>query len=124
MYRILYVEDEIFNTRLIKKMLKPMGYQILDAETALEGLEVADEQQPDVILMDVNLPDMNGYEVTRRLKQSSLSHIPVIILTADMSAHTRKACFEAGCDVYLNKPVSAATLHRAIQQVTHQATVA
>jgi two-component system, cell cycle response regulator DivK len=124
MYRILYVEDEMLNSRLVKKMLKPMNCEIIDAETATQGLQAADEQLPDVILMDVNLPDLSGYEATRKLKQSSLSHIPVIILTADTTSHTEKQCIAAGCDAFLNKPVSSAALIRAIQQVTHQAQLA
>lgn len=124
MYRILYVEDEILNSRLVKKMLKPMNCEIIDAETASQGLQAADEQLPDVILMDVNLPDISGYEATRQLKQSSLSHIPVIILTADMTSRTEQACLDAGCDAFLNKPVSSAALIRAIQQVTNQAQLA
>jgi CheY-like chemotaxis protein len=124
MYRILYVEDEMLNSRLVKKMLKPMNCEIIDAETATQGLQAADEQLPDVILMDVNLPDFSGYEATRKLKQSSLSHIPVIILTADTTSHTEKQCMAAGCDAFLNKPVSSAALIRAIQQVTHQAQLA
>lgn len=120
MYRILYVEDEMLNSRLVKKMLKPMNCEIIDAETALQGLRAADEQLPDVILMDVNLPDLTGYEATRQLKQSALSHIPVIILTADTTLSTEQACVEAGCDAFLNKPVSSAALIRAIQHVTSQ----
>lgn len=124
MYRILYVEDEILNSRLVKKMLKPMNCEVIDAETATQGLQAADEQLPDVILMDVNLPDISGYEATRQLKQSALSHIPVIILTADMTSRTEQACLDAGCDAFLNKPVSSAALIRAIQQVTNQAQLA
>jgi CheY-like chemotaxis protein len=120
MYRVLYVEDEMLNSRLVKKMLKPMNCEVIDAETALQGLRAADEQMPDVILMDVNLPDLSGYEATRQLKQSSLSHIPVIILTSDTTARTEQACMDAGCDVFLNKPVSSAALIRAIQHVTAQ----
>lgn len=124
MYRILHVEDEMLNIRLVKKMLKFTDYEVINAETALQGLRAAYEQMPDVILMDVNLPDLTGYEATRQLKQSPLSHIPVIILTADTTAYTEQACIEAGCDAYLNKPVSAMALIRAIQHVTTQAQLA
>lgn len=124
MSRILYVEDEVLNRRLITKMLKPMGYEVLHAETALQGLHAADEACPDVILMDVNLPDFSGYEATARLKQSELAHIPVIILTADTTSRTQQACLDAGCDAYLNKPVSAGSLLRTIQQVTTHAKLA
>lgn len=120
MYRILYIEDEILNSRLVKKMLKPMGYEILDAETAAQGLRVAARERPDLILMDVNLPDLNGYEATEQLKQSDLAHIPVIVLTADTTSRTYHKCLNAGCDAYLNKPVSASALIRTIHQVVGQ----
>jgi two-component system, cell cycle response regulator DivK len=119
MYRILYIEDDLFSNRLVKKMLKPLGYNIIDAETALEGLYLAMEARPDVILMDVNLPDLAGTEVIRLLKQSALAHIPVIVLTNDIT--TRQACFEAGCDAYLNEPISATALQRVIVQITQNA---
>jgi CheY-like chemotaxis protein len=121
MFCVLSVEDEMLNQRLVKKMLKSLDCQIIDVETGLEGLGAAEEFHPDVILMDVNLPDITGYEATRQLKQSKFAHIPVIILTADTTARTQQACMEAGCDAYLNKPVSSSALIRAIQQVTAQA---
>lgn len=119
MYRILYIEDDLFANRLVKKMLKPLGYDIIDAETALEGLYLAMDSRPDLILMDAKLPDMVGAEVIRLLKQSPLAHIPVIILTDDNT--TRQACLDAGCDVYLNEPISATALQRTITQFTHKA---
>ena len=118
MFCVLSIEDEMLNQRLVKKMLKSLDCQVIDAETALQGIQAADQYLPDVILMDVNLPDFSGYEATRQLKQSSLSHIPIIILTADTTFRTQQACLDAGCDAYLNKPVSSSALIRAIQQVT------
>jgi CheY-like chemotaxis protein len=75
--------------------------------------------RPDLILMDAKLPDMAGSEVIRLLKQSPLAHIPVIVLTDDLT--TRQPCFDAGCDAYLNEPVRANTLQRAIMQLTQDA---
>ncbi|MCU0513335.1 MAG: response regulator [Anaerolineae bacterium] len=125
MYRILHIEDNIYNSRLVKKMVKPMGYDIIDALDAASGLRAARYEKPDIILMDVSLPDMNGYDATRELKATpELAHIPIIILTADTTDRVKNACLAAGCDAYLNKPVSRTHLLRTIQQVCHSESAA
>jgi two-component system, cell cycle response regulator DivK len=112
--KILYIEDNMLNMRLVKKMLHLMGYSMIEAFDGRSGIEMALREQPDVIFMDIDLPDISGLEVTALLKASDqLKNIPVVALTADSSAYAR--CLEAGCDGYLNKPISKAGLLKVIQ---------
>lgn len=105
--KILYVEDNPQNMRLVRKMLRVGGYEMLEAMDGTSGLNVAAREQPDLILMDINLPDIDGMEVTNRLKADpNLRHIPVIALTANAMFGDRERFLEAGCDGYLAKPVS------------------
>jgi two-component system cell cycle response regulator DivK len=116
--QILYIEDDIYNIRLVKKMLKPMGYEVIEATDAMRGIQMAHQYQPDVILMDVSLPDISGYEATEHLKNTpELAHIPVIIFTADTTQQVYQRSIDAGCDAYLNKPISSGQLLRTIAQV-------
>ncbi len=117
--RILYVEDEPINRRLVNKMLKAMGFDYLEAENGKNGINMAQRERPDLILMDINLPDMNGLDVTRVMKETpGLNDIPVVALTAD--PNTYRDCLEAGCDAYLNKPVSLPLMLRTITQFLPQ----
>ncbi len=104
--KILYVEDNPQNMRLVRKILMSVGYEVLEATEGLTGVAVAARECPDLILMDVNLPDINGLEATARLKASpQLSWIPIIALTANAMHGDREHCIAAGCDGYLAKPV-------------------
>lgn len=105
--RVLYIEDNPQNMRLVRKILVHAGYQVLEAESGTSGLELAEIENPDLILMDINLPDIDGLEATARLKKNSkLSHIPVIALTANAMVGDREKMLAAGCDGYLPKPVA------------------
>jgi two-component system, cell cycle response regulator DivK len=105
--RVLYIEDNPQNMRLVRKILNHAGYQVLEAESGTSGLEVAEIEKPDLILMDINLPDIDGLEATARLKKNpSLCHIPVIALTANAMVGDREKMLGAGCDGYLPKPVA------------------
>lgn len=111
MGKILYIEDNHQNMRLVRKILCHAGYEMLEAADGLTGLDVAARETPDLILMDVNLPDIDGLEATARLKSSPiLSCIPVIALTANAMVGDREKALQAGCDGYLPKPVSRAEL--------------
>ncbi|MBC7870145.1 MAG: response regulator [Chitinophagaceae bacterium] len=105
MVKILYVEDNEQNMRLVRKILNHAGYEVIEAEDGFSGVEVAVSHMPDLILMDVNLPDITGLEATARIKESpALSHIPVIALTANSTVGSREDALKAGCDDYLSKP--------------------
>lgn len=109
--RILYVEDNFQNKRLVRKILTAKGYDVLEAEDGLTGVEVATNQKPDLILMDISLPGIDGVEATQRIKaQEKTSLIPVIALTANAMRGDRERFIAAGCDDYLPKPISTADL--------------
>lgn len=104
---ILYIEDNPQNMRLVKKFLRMGGYAMLGAETGLDGVEMAYDVIPDLILMDINLPDIDGLEATQRIKSDGrTAHIPIIALTANAMSGDREKFLESGCDDYLSKPVS------------------
>ena len=107
MLKILIVEDTENNRVLISRRLKPMGYEVLLAEDAERGLPLAEAERPDLILMDVGLPGMDGWTATRRLKaNAATSNIPVIALTAHAMEGDRIRAMEAGCDDYETKPIN------------------
>ncbi len=106
-YKVLYVEDNPQNMRLVRKILSANGYMVIEAVDGLTGLRLAEQEMPDVILMDVNLPDIDGLEATKRLKENALvQHIPVIALTANAMHGDRERCLAAGCNGYLPKPIT------------------
>lgn len=115
--KILYVEDNPQNMRLVKKILMSVGYEVLEATDGLTGVAIAAREHPDLILMDINLPDINGLEATARLKAApDLSWIPVIALTANAMHGDREHCIAAGCDGYLAKPVMKSELLSTVAQ--------
>lgn len=113
--KILYIEDNPQNMRLIKKMLSAHNYEILEANTGMLGLELAVEHRPDLILMDINLPDIVGTEVAQQIKaHNNLAHIPIIALTANAMHGDRERFLAEGCDGYIAKPVSRNELLNSI----------
>lgn len=115
--KILYIEDNPQNMRLVRKMLKLGGYDMLEAVDGLTGVAVAAREVPDLILMDINLPDIDGLEATARLKADPrLANIPVIALTANAMHGDRERFISAGCDGYLAKPV---TKNELLNTVNH-----
>jgi two-component system, cell cycle response regulator DivK len=106
MARILIVEDTENNRVLLTRRLKPRGYEIMTAEDAEHGLALAKTERPDLILMDVGLPGMDGWEATRQLKADPATQpIPVIALTAHAMASDQEKAFAAGCNDYETKPI-------------------
>jgi two-component system, cell cycle response regulator DivK len=104
---ILYIEDNPQNMRLVRKMLQVGGYTMLEAPDGMSGVELAEREKPSLILMDINLPDIDGMEATRRLKANpQLQRIPIIALTANAMHGDRERFENAGCDGYLAKPVT------------------
>lgn len=114
---ILYVEDNPQNMRLVRKMLKTGGYDMIEATDGQSGLRMALECKPDLILMDINLPDIDGMEVTMRLKAiAEMAHTPIVALTANAMFGDRERFTSAGCDGYLAKPV---TKNELLNTVAH-----
>jgi two-component system cell cycle response regulator DivK len=114
--KILYIEDNEQNMRLVRKILMHAGYEFCGAEDGMSGLEMAQSEQPNIILMDVNLPDIDGLEATSRLKNSHLAHIPVIAITANAMVGDKEKALQAGCDGYLPKPVSRHELLALVEE--------
>lgn len=106
MTKILYIEDNPQNMRLVRKILVHAGYEVVEAEDGLSGIAAAHDNLPDLILLDINLPDIDGLEVARRLRESSLARVPIIALTANAMVGDRERLLAGGCDGYLPKPVS------------------
>jgi signal transduction histidine kinase len=106
MSKILYVEDNLINRLLVKRVLEAAGHTVLVAVDGLEGIRVAQESVPDLILMDINIPGMDGYEATTKLKSTpKLKDIPIVALTAKVMAGDREMALTAGCDGYIPKPI-------------------
>ncbi len=106
MGKILIVEDNPMNRDMLSRRLTRSGYRVVLAEDGRQGIESAHTEGPDVILMDMSLPEIDGWEATRRLKSDQVTRrIPVIALTAHAMSSDRQRCMEAGCDDYDTKPV-------------------
>ncbi len=106
MKRVLVVEDNAANLRLVNDILVRAGYEVLTATDAPQGIEVAVEQQPDVILMDIQLPGMDGLTATGILKKDErTASIPIVALTAHAMRGDEQRILDAGCDRYVSKPI-------------------
>lgn len=113
MPRILLVEDNELNLDMLSRRLKRRKFEVLIAEDGQQGIEVARAERPDLILMDMSLPVLDGWEATRRLKADpEMRGIPVIALTAHAMAEDREKALAAGCDDYDTKPVELRRLLR------------
>ena len=103
---ILIVEDEPLNMKLFRDLLQVNGYATFEAKNGKQGVEMAREKQPDLILMDIQMPDMDGLEATRILKADPVtSGIPIIALTSGAMAGDREKTVQAGCDGFMSKPI-------------------
>jgi two-component system cell cycle response regulator DivK len=109
--KILYIEDSPSNRLLVKRVLLVEGYEVLEAEDGLTGAEIAKAEHPDLILMDMNLPEVDGYEMTRRIHaMPELADIPIVAMTANVMHGDREKTLEAGCIGYIPKPIDVDTL--------------
>jgi two-component system, cell cycle response regulator DivK len=114
--RILVVEDNPLNLKLIRDVLQFAGYDVIEAHTGEEGLHLAREDPPDLVLMDLQLPGIDGTETLRRLRQDSLARkVPVVAVTAFAMAEDRERAALAGFDGYIEKPISVRALPGQIE---------
>lgn len=121
MSRLLLVEDNDMNRDMLSRRLQRRGFEVLIAVDGEEGIQVARSERPDLILMDMSLPLLDGWETTRRLKASpSTSWIPVVALTAHAISGDREKALAAGCDEYDTKPVDIVRLLEKIQFLLHK----
>lgn len=118
---ILYIEDNSDNRILIKRVLEAEGYEVVLADSGAQGMIVAATGVPDLILMDINLPDVDGYTCTRLLRQQSATRrVPILALTANVLEGDRQKALEAGCNGYIPKPIDVDDL--PVQIAAHIAT--
>ncbi len=114
MARVLHIEDDPRNRLLVRKLLTAEGHEVVDAADGLEGVRLALAQRPDLVLVDLNIPGLDGYEVTLRLKNESLLRgVPIIAITAEGE---RETSFAVGCDGFLQKPIDARSFARQVRQ--------
>lgn len=117
MAKILYIEDNPHNMRLVRKMLRIGGYEVIEASDGESGVSTAIEEHPDLILLDINLPDIDGIEVCARLRDhSETNYIPIIALTANAMHGDRERFLESGMDGYLAKPITRNELLNTVRQ--------
>lgn len=103
--RILAIEDHEENRRILRLLLQSAGFEMIEALTGEDGVAMAEKERPDLILMDIQLPGLDGYEATRRIKANpDLRHIPIIVVTSYALSGDDVKAFEAGCDAYVTKP--------------------
>jgi two-component system cell cycle response regulator DivK len=115
--RVLVVEDHGDNRRILYDLLTSAGYEMIEAITGEDGVALAEAHRPDLILMDIQLPGLDGYEATRRIKANpALRHIPIIVVTSYALSGDDTKAVEAGCDAYIAKPYSPRELLTKVRQ--------
>jgi len=117
-HNILYIEDNPDNMMLVQRALEARGYHLLKAVNGLSGVQLAEQEDVDLILLDINLPDIDGYEVARRLRASSkpaLLYTPIIAITANALKGDAEKALGAGCDVYMSKPINIRELWARVE---------
>jgi two-component system cell cycle response regulator DivK len=114
---VLYIEDNPDNRLLVKRVLLSENYTLLEAGSGSEAMDVLKSTHPDLILMDINMPDMDGYSLTAQIKSmSGFERIPILALTANVMRGDKEKTLEAGCDGYIQKPIDIDQLAREIEK--------
>lgn len=114
---ILYVEDNPDNRILIRRVLNAEGYALVEAAHAVQAIEKLENEKIDLILMDINMPGVDGYTLTSRIKNmDKFSRIPIVAVTANVMRGDREKSLEAGCDGYIQKPIDIDTLAQQIER--------
>jgi two-component system cell cycle response regulator DivK len=117
-YTILYIEDNPDNRLLVKRALEARGYEFMGAANGLEGLDLTTGKQPDIVLLDINLPDIDGYEVARRIRALNTpytAYVPIIAITANALKGDAEKALAAGCNVYMSKPINIRELWARVE---------
>jgi two-component system cell cycle response regulator DivK len=116
---ILYIEDNLDNMLLVKRALESRGYCLFQAVNGLEGIAAAEREDVDLILLDINLPDIDGYEVARRIranaKKPALAYIPIVAVTANALKGDADKAYGAGVDIYMSKPINIRELWARVE---------
>lgn len=118
MKKVLVIEDNKDNLTLISYPLKRAGYEVISAETGEEGVELAIKERPFFIIVDIGLPGIDGFEVTRRIRCSEIDgDVPIIAMTSFAMMGDRERCLAAGCNGYFEKPIDPLTIVKKIHEV-------
>jgi len=113
---ILYVEDNFENRMLVRRILMAEDFDVIEAENAFQALDIVKETRPDLILVDINMPEMDGYTLTTRLKDiPELESVPIVALTANVMKGDRERILGAGCDGYIQKPIDVDQLPQQVR---------
>jgi len=113
--KILHVEDNFDNRLLVRRLLMASGFEVIEAENATQAMDLLRSTRPDLILMDINMPDIDGYTLTQELKSlPALKGVPIIAITANVMKGDRERTLQAGCDGYIEKPID---VDRFIDQI-------
>jgi two-component system cell cycle response regulator DivK len=114
---ILYVEDNLDNRVLVRRILLSEDYDLIEAVNAADALRVLQNTKPDLILMDINMPDMDGYTLTSRIKTTpGFERVPILAITANVMRGDKEKTLEAGCDGYIQKPLDIDQLVREVER--------
>jgi CheY-like chemotaxis protein len=114
---ILYIEDNPDNRSLIRRVLEAEGYRVIEASNAGAALGVLEQGSPDLILMDINMPDMDGYTLTAKIRSMpAFTHVPIVAVTANVMRGDREKSLKAGCDGYIQKPIDIDNLPYQIER--------
>lgn len=115
--RILIVEDHEVNRRILRDLLMSAGYELAEATTGEDGINLAENYHPDLILMDIHLPGIDGYDTTRRIKSNpALHHVPIIAVTSYALSGDEEKAQQAGCESYISKPFSPRAVLEKIRE--------
>ena len=117
-HNILYIEDNPDNMTLVQRALENRGYRLLKAKNGLEGIHIAEAENVDLILLDINLPYIDVYDVAQRLRSSdklALKTVPIIAVTANALKGDAEKALNAGCDVYMSKPINIRELWARVE---------
>jgi len=115
--KILYVEDNPENRLLVRRILLAEGFDVIEAGDAYQAMKIIETVKPDLILMDINLPEVDGYTLTARMKQNPMiSQVPIIALTANVMKGDRERILDSGCDGYIQKPIDVDALPVQIRE--------
>ncbi|KAB2906340.1 MAG: response regulator [Anaerolineae bacterium] len=118
---VLYIEDDDNNRVLVERVLKAEGYRVITASRAETGIALAMEHLPDIILMDINMPEIDGFMATARLRAvATLKDVPIVAVTANVMKGDREQTLAAGCDGYIPKPIDIDTFPSEIETFLQQ----
>ncbi|MGD2166343.1 MAG: response regulator [Anaerolineae bacterium] len=118
---VLYIEDNLGNRLLVRRVLEARGYTVFEAHDGSSGLRAAFELRPDLILLDINLPQLDGYDVAGRIRRMAhLDEVPVLAVTSNVMKGDRERALAAGCDGYIPKPIDIERLPVQVERVLRE----